>query len=92
MQRTLAAGMVGVAAQSSLCRQVTSACPMAEHASVELSELRDGPEQVMTWESKEFSVRAKGAAKGWCGETVVQKGVLESPFLRTTPSPLLCAH
>ena len=30
---------------------------MAEHASVELSEVRDGPEQVMTWESKEFSQR-----------------------------------
>ena len=27
------------------------------------------------------SGRAKGAAKGSCGETVVQKGVLESPFL-----------
>ena len=28
-----------------------------------------------------FSGRAKGAAKGSCAETVVQKGVLESPFL-----------
>ena len=34
--------------------------------------------------------RAEGAGKASCGETVVQKGVfLESPFPRTTPSPLL---
>ena len=34
-----------------------------------------------SFQSKHKSERAKGAEKVLCGETVVQKGVLESPFL-----------